>query len=318
LGSARGIDVLVNNAGIGMQTVNPRFMTDPQPFWTVEPDRFRDLFATNVTGYFLVARAVAPVMAQTRKGKIVNVSVSESTMRRAGFAPYGPSRAATDSLSHIMAADLAGTGVTVNLLAPGGATATGMIPDDVGENVRAGLLAPAIMGPPIRWLASAEVLWNNPKLAEANQDYSAKAAGFEACDASLKTFAHMAVAAQIGCSWCLDINYFLAQNQRLDLAKASQVPRWRESEVFSPLERDVLEYAEAMTCTPPTVTDELYAGLLDRLGPAAMVELTWFIAFANMASRSNTAHGITSQGFSDACEVPLAHRTERSEATSMS
>jgi alkylhydroperoxidase family enzyme len=75
------------------------------------------------------------------------------------------------------------------------------------------------------------------------------------------------------------------------------VPRWRESEVFSPLEHDVLEYAEAMTNTPPTVSDELYAGLLDRLGPAAMVELTWFIAFANMASRSNTAHGITSQGF---------------------
>jgi NAD(P)-dependent dehydrogenase (short-subunit alcohol dehydrogenase family) len=101
--------VLVNNAGIGMRTVNRRFMTDPQPFWTVEPDRFRDLFATNVTGYFLLARAVAPMMAHAGKGKIVNVSVSETTMRRAGFAPYGPSRAATDSLSHIMAADLAGT-----------------------------------------------------------------------------------------------------------------------------------------------------------------------------------------------------------------
>jgi NAD(P)-dependent dehydrogenase (short-subunit alcohol dehydrogenase family) len=151
-----GIDVLVNNAGIGMRTVNRRFMTDPQPFWAVEPDRFRDLFATNVTGYFLLARAVAPMMTRAGKGKIINVSVSETTMRRAGFAPYGPSRAATDSLSHVMAADLAGTGVTVNLLAPGGATATGMVPDDVGENVRAGLLDPAIMGPPIRWLASAD------------------------------------------------------------------------------------------------------------------------------------------------------------------
>jgi NAD(P)-dependent dehydrogenase (short-subunit alcohol dehydrogenase family) len=151
-----GIDVLVNNAGIGMRTVNRRFMTDPKPFWTVEPDRFRDLFATNVTGYFLLARAVAPVMTLAGKGKIINVSVNETTMRRAGFAPYGPSRAATDSLSHVMAADLAGTGVTVNLLAPGGATATGMVPDDVGEDVRAGLLDPAIMGPPIRWLASAD------------------------------------------------------------------------------------------------------------------------------------------------------------------
>jgi NAD(P)-dependent dehydrogenase (short-subunit alcohol dehydrogenase family) len=151
-----GIDVLVNNAGIGMRTVHPRFMTDPQPFWTVEPDVFRDLFTTNVTGYFLLARAVAPEMARAGKGKIVNVSVSEATTRRAGFAPYGPSRAATDSLSHIMAADLAGTGVTVNLLAPGGATATGMVPDDIDDDVRARLLDPEIMGPPIRWLASTD------------------------------------------------------------------------------------------------------------------------------------------------------------------
>src|SRR3984957_9881219 len=124
-----------------------------------------------------------------------------------------------------------------------------------------------------------EVSYNNPKVAVSNQEFSAGVATWDAADASLKTFAHMAVAAQVGCSWCLDINYFLAQNHGLDLAKASQVPRWRESDVFSPLERDVLEYTEAMTNTPSTVTDEHYAGLLDRLGPAAMVELTWSIAF---------------------------------------
>jgi NAD(P)-dependent dehydrogenase (short-subunit alcohol dehydrogenase family) len=151
-----GIDVLVNNAGIGMRTVNPAFMTDPQPFWAVDVDRFRDLFATNVTGYFLLARVVAPKMLEAGAGKIVNVSVSETTTRRAGFAPYGPSRAATDSLSHIMAADLAGTGVTVNLVAPGGATATGMVPEGLDREVRAGLLDPSIMGPAIRWLASAD------------------------------------------------------------------------------------------------------------------------------------------------------------------
>ncbi|MEU9544888.1 MULTISPECIES: carboxymuconolactone decarboxylase family protein [Streptomyces] len=155
-----------------------------------------------------------------------------------------------------------------------------------------------------------EVLWNNPELAEANQEFSAKVATWDAADASLKTFAHMAVAAQVGCSWCLDINYFHALNQNLDLTKASQVPRWRQSEVFTPLERDVMEYAEAMTNTPTTVTDELSARLLDRLGPAAMVELTVFIGFANFATRCNTAHGITSQGYSDACEIPLAARPQ--------
>ena len=161
-----------------------------------------------------------------------------------------------------------------------------------------------------------EVSYNNPKVAVSNQEFSAGVATWDAADASLKTFAHMAVAAQVGCSWCLDVNYFLAQNHNLDLAKASQVPRWRESDVFTPLERDVLEYAEAMTSTPTTVSDELASSLLDRLGPAALVELTVFIGFANLSSRVNTAHGITSQGYSDACEVPLAGRPGKSGAVS--
>ena len=154
LAALGGIDVLVNNAGIGMRTVNPDFMTEPAGFWQVSPDGFRDLFATNVLGYFLVARAVVPHMLEAGRGKIVNISVNEATMRRGGFTPYGPSRAATDALSHIMAADLAGTGIDVNLLLPGGATRTGMTPDSTPENVRATWLDPAIMGPPICWLAS--------------------------------------------------------------------------------------------------------------------------------------------------------------------
>ncbi len=161
-----------------------------------------------------------------------------------------------------------------------------------------------------------EVVWHSPKVATSSLEFSAKLAEWDVADASLKSFAHMAVAAQVGCSWCLDVGYFQAQNENLDLAKASQVPRWRESEVFTPLERDAMEYAEAMTNTPPTVTDELYASLLDRLGPAAMVELTAYIAFVNMATRNNNANGITSQGFSDACEIPLATRPETSRAAS--
>jgi alkylhydroperoxidase family enzyme len=161
-----------------------------------------------------------------------------------------------------------------------------------------------------------EVSYNNPKVAITVQEFTAGLSSSDAVDTSLKTLAHMAVAAQVGCSWCLDVNYFLALNHNLDLAKASQVPRWRESDVFTPLERDVLEYAEAMTTTPTTVTDELYARLLGQLGPAAMVELTVFIGFANMAGRVNTADGITSQGYSDACEIPLAKRPETSGVAS--
>jgi alkylhydroperoxidase family enzyme len=156
-----------------------------------------------------------------------------------------------------------------------------------------------------------EVMWHNPQVALAGLEIGGKVSEWGSADESLKSFAHMAVAAQVGCGWCLDIAYFQAQNENLDLAKASQVPCWRESAMFTPLERDVLEYAEAMTNTPPTVTDELSARLLDRLGPAAMVELTVFIGFSNMATRGNTALGIESQGFSAACEIPLAARAAK-------
>jgi alkylhydroperoxidase family enzyme len=152
------------------------------------------------------------------------------------------------------------------------------------------------------------VMWHNPKVAQDAVAFGGKVGAWDEADENLKSFAHMAVAAQVGCSFCLDVAYFQAQNQNLDVAKASQVPRWRESDAFTPLERDVLAYAEAMTNTPPTATDELVASLLDRLGPAALTELTAFIAFSNLSTRCNVALGIESQGFSDACEVPLAAR----------
>jgi gluconate 5-dehydrogenase len=150
-----GIDMLVNNAGIGMRTVNPRFMTHPRGFWEVPAQGFRAVIETNLTGYFLVAREVTPRMLGARGGRIVNISVSTSTMQRAGFVPYGPSRAGSEALSRIMAADLRDTGVTVNLLLPGGATATGMLPPGTAPLGR-GILQPAVMGPPIVWLASDE------------------------------------------------------------------------------------------------------------------------------------------------------------------
>jgi alkylhydroperoxidase family enzyme len=159
-----------------------------------------------------------------------------------------------------------------------------------------------------------EVMWHNRKVSRDMLRLGGKVGRWDAADASLKSFAHMAVAAKVGCTWCLDFGYFQAQNEKLDMAKASQVPRWRESDVFTPLERDVLEYAEAMTNTPTTVTDELSARLLDRLGPAALVELTVHIAFSNFSTRGNTALGIESQGFAAACETPLAARPESGAA----
>ena len=142
-----GLDVLVNNAGIGMRAVSPRFITEPQPFWTVPPEGFRDVVATNLSGYFLLARVVVPrMLAAGEAGRVVNISMNHETMNRKGFVPYGPARAGAEALSRIMAADLAGSPVTVNLLLPGGATLTGMIPEDLPGQMRSRLF-PAGLSP---------------------------------------------------------------------------------------------------------------------------------------------------------------------------
>ncbi len=151
-----GLDVLVNNAGIGMLTVNPRFMTNPQPFWEVPPAGFRDVLETKATGTFLVAREVVPRMLSAGRGRVITISMSEQTMTRRGFIPYGPSGAAVEALARVMAADLADTPVRANILLPGGASATGMLPAEISDGLRENLLDPAIMGPPIVWLASAD------------------------------------------------------------------------------------------------------------------------------------------------------------------
>jgi AhpD family alkylhydroperoxidase len=157
----------------------------------------------------------------------------------------------------------------------------------------------------------AGVMWQNRAVFTSLAGLGRKVQKWDELDANLKSFASMAVAAQIGCSFCLDYGYFQAHNEGLDEVKASEVPRWRESTVFTPLERDVMDYAEAMTETPPRVTDELSARLLEQLGAPALVELTAVVGFANLSARGNVAMGIESQGFSKVCALPLArHSTE--------
>ena len=155
------------------------------------------------------------------------------------------------------------------------------------------------------------VMANNPAILKFSLGLGQKSSRWHACDEDLKSYAHMAAASLIGCSWCLDLGYFQAHNEGLDMTKAQQVPRWRESTVFTPLERDVLEYAEAMTQTPPTVTDELSARLLDQLGAPALVELTSWVALANLYARTNAALGIEAEGFAASCDLPPLARPSR-------
>jgi AhpD family alkylhydroperoxidase len=126
-------------------------------------------------------------------------------------------------------------------------------------------------------------------------------------DAGLKDLAQLAAAARIGCSWCLDFGYWeAATRHHVPAEKIRAVPGWRDSAVFTPLERLVLEYAEAMTATPPAVTDELVAALSGQLSEAQLVELTAIVAVENLRSRMNSALGLTAQGFRDRCELPGA------------
>jgi NAD(P)-dependent dehydrogenase (short-subunit alcohol dehydrogenase family) len=147
-------DILVNNAGRGMKYVSARFFTEAPRVVDIPPDVFRMVIDTNVNGPFLMAHAALPAMLDAGWGRIINVSMNRETMRRVGFSPYGPSKAALESETIIWAQDLADTGVTVNAILPGGATETGMIPDGLPDGVRARLLRPEVMVPPLLWLAS--------------------------------------------------------------------------------------------------------------------------------------------------------------------
>lgn len=149
------LDILVNNAARGMRYVSEGFLVEPTRFWETDPAVWRMVIDTNVNGPFYMARAAVPVMLKAGWGRVINISMNRETMRRRGFSPYGPSKAALDSQTIIWARDLADTGVTVNALLPGGATLTGMIPDGVPAEIRAKLLAPTIIVPPLLWLASA-------------------------------------------------------------------------------------------------------------------------------------------------------------------
>lgn len=157
---------------------------------------------------------------------------------------------------------------------------------------------------------AAGVMWHYPSIFKHLMGFGRKVDSWNRLDPNLASFAAMAAAGTIGCSFCLDLHYFLTHNRGLDEVKAREVPRWRESAAFTPRERRVMEYAEAMSQTPPAVTDEMSAALLSDLGAAALLELTARIGAMNLNARSNVALGIRSQEFSASCGLPpLAARS---------
>ncbi|GAA4896669.1 AhpD family alkylhydroperoxidase [Stackebrandtia albiflava] len=128
---------------------------------------------------------------------------------------------------------------------------------------------------------------------------------------SIQLLAVMATAVRLGCDWCVDFGSWSARGKGVPPEKIAAVPRWRDSDHFDDTERLVLAYAEAMTDTPVTVTDEMVAGLRRVFTDAQLVELTTLIAVENMRARTNHALGITSQGFDAACALPASPPSER-------
>lgn len=147
-------------------------------------------------------------------------------------------------------------------------------------------------------------LARNRKVLFAILGFERRVATWTTLDPTLKTLATLTAAVEIGCSWCVDFGWFMAEKDRLDVEKLQHVQQWRDSDVYSAVERAVIEYARAMTVTPPTVTDAMVSHLRMELGDAAVIELTAMIAVENERSRMNAALGLVSQGFSAACRLP--------------
>ncbi|WP_369179982.1 carboxymuconolactone decarboxylase family protein [Streptomyces mutabilis] len=159
-------------------------------------------------------------------------------------------------------------------------------------------------------LDPGKALAHNPRVLWGDLRFEQSVAKWNRLDSDLKALAVMASAASIGCSWCMDFGYWENAQRGMDRRKLHDVPVWRESDAYTPLERDVMEYAEAMTATPPVVGDDLAERLRTTLGEPAFVELTAMVAVENLRSRINAALDLTSQGFKDSCDVPGARPTD--------
>jgi NAD(P)-dependent dehydrogenase (short-subunit alcohol dehydrogenase family) len=146
------LDILINNAGTNTELIRG----DGKPvgkIWETTPEEFRRIVEVNVVGAFLMTRAVLPALLAQHWGRIINVTTSLDTMWRSLMQPYGASKAANEALLTALAAELDGAGVTANVLVPGGAADTRLVPDKMAPD-RSQLIAPEVMIAPLVWLCS--------------------------------------------------------------------------------------------------------------------------------------------------------------------
>ena len=150
-----GVNILINNAGLGQGQVRNDYHRNPPKFYDVTSEQWLNAIAVNANAVFLLSQVVAKRMLLDGWGRIINVTTSLGTMLREGYCPYGPTKAAAEGLSAVMASDLDGSGVTVNVLIPGGIVNTPMIPGEA-PFLRDELIQPEAMLAPLYWLCSNE------------------------------------------------------------------------------------------------------------------------------------------------------------------
>ncbi|MDO9403206.1 MAG: SDR family oxidoreductase [Polaromonas sp.] len=151
------IDVLVNNAGLGMDHVRRDYQSNPVRFWDVPHDKWNEVMRVNAVAPQVLASLLVPNMIAQGWGRIINVGTTYRTMQRFGFSPYGPSKTALETATVVWAMELAGTGVTANVILPGGAAATDMAGDPAHFSRTGTPLLPAdIMADPLCWLISTD------------------------------------------------------------------------------------------------------------------------------------------------------------------
>lgn len=174
------IDMLVNNAGIGQQTIRADYATNPLHPWDVPPQNLAEFFAVHSIAPLRLAAEVIPTMRAQGRGRILTVVTDFAVMMRPSMTAYGGAKAASESFTAGLAVDLKNSGITVNAITPGGMVDTRLVPDRPNMK-RSDLLQPSVMGPAVAWFASDEAdgitakridakLWDDKLTGKQNAD----------------------------------------------------------------------------------------------------------------------------------------------------
>jgi NAD(P)-dependent dehydrogenase (short-subunit alcohol dehydrogenase family) len=147
------LDILVNNGALGMGAIRDDHMTSLVGIEEITPETWDRFVAVNFSGAWYLTRAAVPAMKRARWGRIVTVTTSFFTMLRGGFHPYGPVKAGLEAMAAGHAKEFEGTGITVNVVVPGGPADTPMVPASSGLR-REDLIPPVAMTYPVLWLCS--------------------------------------------------------------------------------------------------------------------------------------------------------------------